>query len=308
MERATVERSIWIDAPRERVWQAVTEPAQLAQWFLPPMYSPQMKRDESGLTFVLMGDVPIPIATLEAAEPPHRATLRTAPDQLLAITYTLAEENGGTGVTVTMSGFERLPEDAREDRLLPSGMAWEKALANLKAFIAGAELPFPEGYVAAQFGYRRKTKQTIGVERSIWMNAPRERVWRAVTDPAMIEQWFSPGTPWTLSALEIGGRLFVRSEEPGAEMYTQVVEEIDPPRRFATRTLGEPSQPTYLSVYTLTEEKGGTRLTFTYIGNELEPDEGVWAELEQHCFGFGMMLENVRAVVEGTSLPYPAGF
>src|SRR5690349_24910603 len=122
MERATVERSIWIDAPRERVWQAVTEPAQLAQWFLPPMIGAQMKRDESGLTFVLMGDMAIPIAALEAAEPPRQATIRTMPDQLLAITYALADENGGTRVTVTMSGFERLPEDAREDRLLPSGM------------------------------------------------------------------------------------------------------------------------------------------------------------------------------------------
>jgi uncharacterized protein YndB with AHSA1/START domain len=308
MERATVERSIWIDAPRERVWQAVTEPAQLAQWFLPPMIGAQMKRDESGLTFVLMGDMAIPIAALEAAEPPQQATIRTMPDELLAITYALTEENAGTRVTVTMSGFERLPEDAREDRLLPSGMGWEKALANLKAFIAGADLPFPEGYVAAQLGYRRKMKQTIAVERSIWMDAPRERVWRAVTDPAMIEQWFSPGTPWVLSALEVGGRLFVRNEETGAEMYTQVVDELDPPRRFVTRTLGEPSEPTYRSLYTLAEEKGGTRLTFTYIANELEPDEGAWMQLEQHAFGFGMMLENVRAVVERTSLPYPAGF
>ena len=36
MEILTVERSIWIGAPRERVWQAVTDPEQLAQWLLPP--------------------------------------------------------------------------------------------------------------------------------------------------------------------------------------------------------------------------------------------------------------------------------
>ena len=29
MEKLTIERSIWIAAPRERVWQAVTDPAQI---------------------------------------------------------------------------------------------------------------------------------------------------------------------------------------------------------------------------------------------------------------------------------------
>ena len=29
METAAVERSVLIDAPRERVWQAITDPAQL---------------------------------------------------------------------------------------------------------------------------------------------------------------------------------------------------------------------------------------------------------------------------------------
>lgn len=308
MQHPTVERSIWIDAPRERVWQAITDADQLAQWLLPPMLGARMRRDEDGTTFVLMGEMAVPFAALESADPPQRATIRSMPDRLLAITCALAEEQGGTRVAVTLSGFERLPEEAREDRLLPSGMGWEKALANLKAFVAGAELPFPEGYVAALFGYRRKTKETIAVERSIWIDGPRERVWRAVTDPALIEQWFSPGTPWEHSELAVGGRLFVRNSDTGEEMYTQVVEQLDPPHRLAMRTVGEPAEPTFLSTYTLTEERGGTRLTITYTAYELEPDEGAWAMFEQHAFGFGMMLENVRAVVEGAGLPYPGGF
>ncbi len=38
MKKTSVEHRIWLAAPRERVWQAVTEPEQLAQWFLPPFY------------------------------------------------------------------------------------------------------------------------------------------------------------------------------------------------------------------------------------------------------------------------------
>jgi len=308
MDQLTVERSIWIDAPRERVWQAVTDPEHVAQWLLPPALGAQMKRDASGTFFVCMGPMEVPIAIQEAPKEPQQVTSRSLPDQLIATTYLLEEESGGTRVTVTMTGFEALPADAREDRIKPSGAAWEKALANLKAAVAGAELPFPEGYVAALFGYRREAKATFAVERSIWIAAPRERVWHAITDPAEIEKWFSPGTRWRLSALSVGGRLFVPNAETGAEQYTQVIERVDPPHRLVLRSAPQPPATVEITVYTLQEEHGGTRLIITHSGYELAPEEMRWSAMEQNAFGFGMMLENVKAQIEGKSLPYPGGF
>lgn len=308
MEQVTVERSIWIAAPREHVWLAVTEPEHVAQWLLPPMMGAQMKRDATGTLFVCMGDMEIPIAIMEAVDPPQTVRCHSLPDRLLATTYMLDEENGGTRVTVTMTGFESLPADAREDRLKPSGTGWEKALANLKAHVASAELPFPEGYVAALFGYRRESEQTFAVERSIWIAAPREKVWGAITDPTKIEKWFSPGTAWRLSALEVGGRLFVPNPETGAEMYTQVIERVDPPHHFVIRSVPEPTGTAEVTAHTLQEENGGTRLTITNSGYELAPEEVRWNAMEQNAVGFGMMLENVRAYIEGKRLPYPGGF
>jgi uncharacterized protein YndB with AHSA1/START domain len=190
----------------------------------------------------------------------------------------------------------------------PSGAAWEKALANLKASVAGTELPFPQGYVAALFGHRSETKSSFAVERSIWIAASRERVWGAITDPAQIEKWFSPGTPWQLSALEVGGRLFVPNQETGAEQYTQVIEQIDPPHRLVLHSAPEPPATVEVTVYALQEERGGTRLTITHSGYELVPEELRWGAMEQNAFGFGMMVENVKAHVEGNGLPYPGGF
>jgi uncharacterized protein YndB with AHSA1/START domain len=308
MDQLTVERSIWINAPRERVWQAITDPVHLAQWLLPPALGAQMKRDANDMISVCMGPMEIPIAILEALDPPRQVHSRSLPDRLIVTTYILDEENGGTRVTVTMTGFEALPADAREDRLAPSGAAWEKALANLKACVAGAELPFPQGYVAALSGYRREAKATFAVERSIWIAAPPERVWHAITDPAQIEQWFSPGTSWRLSALEVGGRLFVPNAETGAEMYTQVIERVDPPHRFVLRSVPEPPATVEVTVYTLQEEHGGTRLIITHSGYELVPEEMRWSAMEQNAFGFGMMLENAKAHIEGKNLPYPGGF
>lgn len=140
------------------------------------MLGADMKRYANDTLLVNMGGMEIPVAVLEEADPPRHVRSCGLPDQLISITYLLEEANKGTQVMVTMSGFEKLPADARQDRIKPSGMAWEKALANLKAYVTGSPLPFPEGYVAALFGYRRESEKSFAVERSIWISAPRERV------------------------------------------------------------------------------------------------------------------------------------
>ena len=229
MAPISLERSIWIAAPRERVWQAVMEPEQVSQWFLPPAMGAQLSRDESGKLKVLMGPMAVEVAVVDEIDAPRRFTSRGSPDNLIAAAYALVEENGGTRITVTLTGFGALPAEAAQERLAPTGAGWEKALQNLKAFIEGAPLPFPDGVLASVFGYRRETAATFSVERSIWINAPRERVWRAVTDPKEVEQWFSPGTAWSLSALEVGGRLSVYDQSTDSHKYVQVIELLDPP-------------------------------------------------------------------------------
>ena len=62
------------------------------------------------------------------------------------------------------------------------------------------------------------------------------------------------------------------------------------------------------TAYLLQEEKDGTRLTITNSGYELLPEDARWSTMEQNAFGFGMMLENLRASVESNDLPSPGGF
>jgi uncharacterized protein YndB with AHSA1/START domain len=308
MEQIKVERSIWIDAPREGVWQAITDPAKLAKWLLPPALGADMKRDDNDTILVSMGGMEIPVAILEDLDAPRHVRSYGLPDHVISINYLLEEENNGTRVTVTMSGFENLPVGARQDRIAPSGTAWEKALANLKAYLNGMELPFPEGYVAALFGYRREAEKSFAVERSIWIAAPRERVWRAITDPAQLESWFSPGTPWKLTALEVGGRLLTLDPETGDETNVQVIKVVDPPQHFVTHSLPATPGSSESTAYLLQEERDGTRLTITNSGYELLPDDERWSTMEQNAFGFGMMLENLRAYIESQDLPTPGGF
>jgi uncharacterized protein YndB with AHSA1/START domain len=308
MEQMTVERSIWIGAPREQVWRAIIDPEQLAQWLLPPILGAQMKRDDNGQIYVGMGGMDVPVALFEAVDPPKQVAIRGLPDKLITATFTLREERAGTHVTVTMNGLGAMPEDAGRDRVGPSSAGWEKGLQNLKAHVDGAELPFPEGYVAALFGYRREGKKTFSVERSIWLAAPRERVWRAITDPKLIQQWYSPATPWRLTELRAGGKLSTYDAETGADVFVQMIEVVDPPRQLVVRSVAQPPATSQVTTYTLEEENGGTRLTLTNSGYELEPQDTRQQNMEQNAFGFGMVLENLQAHLDGRDLPYPWGF
>jgi uncharacterized protein YndB with AHSA1/START domain len=142
MKKITVERSIWIAAPRERVWQAVTDPAQIAQWFAP---GTSISQKENTIC-VHIGGQEIEVAEIELVDPPRQFTTRQLPDRLLTTTYLLEEENNGTRFTVIESGFEALAEEARKERFEQDSQGWEMALENLKAYIDGRELPRPEGF------------------------------------------------------------------------------------------------------------------------------------------------------------------
>jgi uncharacterized protein YndB with AHSA1/START domain len=309
MTSETIEQTIRLSASTERVWQAITDPDQLAQWFLPPALGAQLQRDTEGRLFMVMGGMTVPLAIFETIDAPRQITIRGLPDRLLTVTWTLAAEPDGTRVTVTLDNLAALPEETRRERLGPSRAGWEKALANLKAYIDGLELPFPQGYVAALLGYRRETRAKYAIERSIWLDSPPERVWQALTDPAQIEQWYSPGTPWRLSALEVGGTLSVYDAETDSDKYLQMIEVLDPPHQLVLRAIPEPPQTLEdVTGYRLVAEKGGTRLFLTSAGYETVADDARHQTMEQNAFGFGMMLENLQAYLAGTELPYPWGF
>ena len=308
METIAVERSIWINAPRERVWDAITNPEQIAQWFVPNLPGAKMKRDEVGKVTIYLGEMGVDFIILDIVDSPRQAVFRSLPDRLIATAYTLDEEKMGTRVTITMTGFDALPADARQDRLDQSGAGWHKALENLKAFVDGVELPFPAAFVGPLFGFWRESRNMVAIERSIWIDAPRERVWTAITDPAHIASWFSPGTQWRGTGLKVGGTISVYNPETDTDMYVQVIDVVDPPHKLATRSVPEAQETPHITTWTLTEENGGTRLTLTHSGYELESEEARWQSMEQNAFGFGMMLENLKAVVEGQSLPFPGGF
>ena len=109
MEAVTLKRSIWINAPRERVWQAVSVPEQIAAWFAPGMSF----KMENNIVSILMEGKYMDVAWVEVIDPPRELTTRPLPNKQTATTYLLEEENGGTRFTVIESGLEALPAEDR---------------------------------------------------------------------------------------------------------------------------------------------------------------------------------------------------
>jgi uncharacterized protein YndB with AHSA1/START domain len=142
MDKITLERSIWINAPRERVWQAVSEPTQIAAWFAPGMV---FEMRDNKVAIEMDGQF-VEVAEIKVFDPPRELTTRGLPDGVTATTYLLVDENGGTRFTVIETGLEQLPAEARQQHLEQNGAAWEQALGNLNAYINGMPLPRPEGF------------------------------------------------------------------------------------------------------------------------------------------------------------------
>ena len=142
MEAVTLKRSIWINAPRQRVWDAVSVPEQIAAWFAPGM---TFKFDNDIVSILMEGQY-VDVAWVEVIDPPRELTTRPLPGKQTATSYILEEENGGTRFTVIEKGLENLPAEDRARYMEQNGNEWEKALGNLNAYIEGKPLVKPEGF------------------------------------------------------------------------------------------------------------------------------------------------------------------
>lgn len=111
------------------------------------------------------------------------------------------------------------------------------------------------------------------IERSVFLRAPRARVFRALTDPAELSAWF--GVRFE-GRVEPGARLRMTttSTEFPVTTFDVLVEEVDPPRRLSWRWHpgmdqpgpGEPWDDLTRVTFTLEDAPGGTRLHLLETG------------------------------------------
>jgi uncharacterized protein YndB with AHSA1/START domain len=137
------------------------------------------------------------------------------------------------------------------------------------------------------------TTTTDRIEKTVIINAPRSRVWRALSDAKQFGEWFKVELDGQFKAGEtIRGTITY----PGYEGHKMemAVQRIEPERLFSYRWHpGDPNgdyraEPMTLVEFTLEDVPGGTRLTLVESGFDKIPlsrraeafrmNEGGWTE------------------------------
>lgn len=120
--------------------------------------------------------------------------------------------------------------------------------------------------------------RSIRVERVF--AAPRERVWQAMTDPALVAQWWGRGNKLVIERDEIerGGHWrYVEHADDGAHGFEGRYREVTPPERVV-RTFEWDGMPGHVIVETATLEDlgdGRTRLVSVSLFHTTEERDGM---------------------------------
>ena len=101
-------------------------------------------------------------------------------------------------------------------------------------------------------------------------NAPRERVWRAFTDPTLVAHWWGRGNKLVIERMQVerGGHWrYVEHSPDGVHGFEGRYREVSPPERLV-QTFEWDGMPGYVEVTTITLEDlgdGRTRVVTTAL-------------------------------------------
>jgi len=121
-------------------------------------------------------------------------------------------------------------------------------------------------------------EREIRVERIF--DAPRERVWKAMTDPQLVAQWWGRGNRLVIERLEVerGGHWrFVEHAPDGVQGFEGRFREVTPPERVV-QTFEWDGMPGHVMVNTMTLESladGRTKLITISLFHTNEERDGM---------------------------------
>jgi uncharacterized protein YndB with AHSA1/START domain len=139
-----IRRTIRIDAPRGRVWAALTEPDLLNQWFGEGFEVTAFEVGGTGrIIYEDFGDFPIEITEITPQETLAFRWSGVPADALdeyaTTVTFTLTGDESSSELTVVESGFENLPGGTRyrRERLDQNREGWDVELDELATLLEG---------------------------------------------------------------------------------------------------------------------------------------------------------------------------
>jgi uncharacterized protein YndB with AHSA1/START domain len=142
-----IEKQIEIAAPLNRVWQALTDARQFGDWFLVKMDGPFVAGERVAGQIVHPGYEHLRMEIdVKAIEPETFFSFTWHPyavdpkvdysqEEQTLIEFRLKPNAGGTLLTVTESGFEKIPPARRAEAFMRNEGGWEQQMRNIQAYV-----------------------------------------------------------------------------------------------------------------------------------------------------------------------------
>ena len=142
-----IEKTVFLEAPVEKAWHALTDHEQFGSWFRVALEAPFKVGEES------VGQITYPgyehvvwRVRVTAIEPMTRFAFTWHPhgidpdydysvEEPTTITFTLKPEGSGTRLNLVESGFDRLPENRRAEAWRGNDGGWAEQMDNIKAYV-----------------------------------------------------------------------------------------------------------------------------------------------------------------------------
>lgn len=143
-----IEKKVVLRAPRARVWRALTDAAEFGTWFRAKLDGPFVEGAVTRGHVTHPGYEHLKVELhVERIEPERYFSLRWHPyaidpsvdysaEPTTLVEFTLAEEGGATHLTITESGFDRLPLARRAEAFRMNDGGWAAQAENLARHVA----------------------------------------------------------------------------------------------------------------------------------------------------------------------------
>lgn len=148
MSTDRIEKSIFLRAPRSRVWRAIANAERFGAWFgarLEGGFAPGARVTgritTPGYEHLIM-DI-----TIERVDPERLLSLRWHPyaiepgvdysgEPTTLVEFRLEDAAGGTRLTVIESGFDRIPVARRAEAFRMNDQGWAEQMKNIERYVA----------------------------------------------------------------------------------------------------------------------------------------------------------------------------
>jgi uncharacterized protein YndB with AHSA1/START domain len=155
-----IQKKVLLRAKRERVWRAISDPTEFGSWFgvkfdgpfaagkptkgriVPTQVDPEvakLQKPHEGKVFEFRIDRIEPMRLFSFRWHPYAIEDRDyAEEEPTLVTFELEEVSGGTQLTVTESGFDRIPLERRALAFAANEGGWEHQVRNIEKYLAHA--------------------------------------------------------------------------------------------------------------------------------------------------------------------------